>query len=119
MRNAIEAMPGGGNLTISLTVENGEVLIQVRDTGIGIENERQKMIFDLAYTTKPNGSGVGLPLVKQIMQQHCGSVHLESKLQKGTTFTLQLPCSQNSKEKIEQPEKNLLSEVEKFVFGVS
>lgn len=118
MRNAIEAMPKGGNLTIRLTAENGQVFIQVKDTGIGIEKERQKMILDWAYTTKPNGSGVGLPLVKQIIQQHGGSLHLESELQKGTTFTLQLPCSQNSKEEVEQPEKRLLSEVEKFVFGV-
>ncbi|MBC8229852.1 PAS domain-containing protein [bacterium] len=119
MRNAIEAMPTGGNLTIRLTAENGQVFIQVKDTGIGIKKERQKIIFDLAYTTKPNGSGVGLPLVKQIVQQHGGSVHLESKLQKGTTFTLQLPCSQNSEAEVEHPEKRLLSEVEKFVFGVN
>jgi signal transduction histidine kinase len=103
MRNAIEAMPAGGNLTIRLTEENGQVFIQVKDTGVGIEKERQKMIFDLAYTTKPNGSGIGLLLVKQIIQQHGGSMHLESKLQKGTTFTLQLPCSQNSQGKVEQP----------------
>ena len=119
MRNGIEAMPDGGNLTIRLTAENGQVFIQVKDTGIGVEKEQQKKIFDLAYTTKKNGSGLGLPLVKQIIQQHGGDVQLESKPQKGATFTLQLPCSQNSKEDIEQFEESSLSEVEEFVFGVS
>lgn len=120
MRNAIEAMPEGGNLTIHLiTEENGQVFIQVKDTGIGIEKEHQKKIFDLAYTTKKNGSGLGLPLVKQIIQQHGGSVHLESELSKGTTFTLQLPCSQKSEEEIEQLEKRSPYEVEELVFDIS
>jgi signal transduction histidine kinase len=127
MRNAIEAMPEGGDLTIRLTAENGQVFIQVKDTGIGIEKERQKKIFDLAYTTKEKGSGLGLSLVKQIIQQHGGDVYLESEPQKGATFTLQLPCSQSplSKgaggcgENVEQLEEDSLSEVEEFVFGVS
>ena len=91
----------------------------MKDTGIGIEKEHQKKIFDLAYTTKKNGSGLGLPLVKQIIQQHGGSVYLESELSKGTTFTLQLPCSQKSKEEIEQLEKRSPYEVEELVFDIS
>ncbi len=119
MRNAIEAMPEGGDFTIRLTAEDGQVFIQVKDTGIGMEKERQEKIFDLAYTTKKKGSGLGLPLVKQIVQQHGGSVHLESEPSKGSTFTLQLPCSQNSKEEIEQLEKSSFSEVEEFAFSIS
>jgi signal transduction histidine kinase len=119
MRNSIEAMPQGGNLTIRLTAENGQVFVQVRDTGIGMEKERQNKIFDLAYTTKPNGSGLGLPLVNQIVQQHGGSMHLESELSKGSTFTLQFPrSSQESKEEIEPLAECALSEVEEFVFGI-
>ena len=119
IRNAIEAMPEGGDFAIRLTAEDGQVFIQVKDTGIGMEKERQEKIFDLAYTTKKKGSGLGLPLVKQIVQQHGGGVHLESEPSKGSTFTLQLPCSQNSKEEIEQLEKYSLSEVEEFAFSIS
>jgi len=131
IRNAIEAMSeSGGNLTIRLKAsseaegrngssEDGKVIIQVEDTGTGIEKERQKSMFDLAYTTKKNGSGLGLPLVKQIVQQHGGSINLESEPSKGSIFTLQLPCSQNSKEEIEQLGKCSISEVEQLVFGIS
>lgn len=103
MRNAIEAMPEGGNLTVHLKLEDGQVFIQVKDTGVGIEKERQEKLFDLVHTTKINGSGLGLPLVKQIAQLHGGSVHLESEPKNGSTFTLQLPCSQKSKEEASSP----------------
>jgi len=117
--NAIEAMPKGGKLNIILEVKDDQVFIHVKDTGMGIKKEKQKVIFDLGYTTKKGGSGIGLSLVKHIVEQHGGKVFLESEPLKGTTFTLQLPCSRETKENTEDSGKSLLYDIEKFVFGIN
>ena len=102
IRNAFEAMPQGGTLTICAMVEDEQILIQVKDTGIGIEKEQQKKLFDFAYSTKKEGSGVGLQLIKQIIELHGGSLHVESEPKKGSIFTLRFPWARNLKEEKEE-----------------
>lgn len=93
--NAMDAMPQGGTMEIKSYVEarDGLVTIAVRDTGTGIPPEDRPHIFEPFYTTKKEGYGVGLGLstVYGIMEQHRGSVHVDSTLGRGTTFYLKLP----------------------------
>ncbi len=96
--NARDAMPGGGTLSIEVTstVEEGsgqQLLINVSDTGTGMDEEVQKRIFEPFYTTKPEGSGTGLGLavVFGIVNQHDGFVRVSSQLGEGTTFSLYFP----------------------------
>jgi signal transduction histidine kinase len=91
--NAIQAMPEGGTLNVSMESEpDGRgTEIQVRDTGDGIEPESLKKVFNPFYTTKENGSGLGLPIVKSIIESHQGTVRLESAPGQGTSVIIQLP----------------------------
>jgi signal transduction histidine kinase len=90
--NACQAMPDGGTLRISsLRARDGRVQITVSDTGVGIKPEDLNRIFDLYFTTKERGSGIGLSLVYRIIQMHDGEVEVESAPGRGTTFKLVLP----------------------------
>lgn len=88
-KNAVEAMPHGGTLKIHVYRGNNQVLINVSDTGIGIPEGTK--IFDLFTTTKPLGTGLGLPIVKKLVSAHGGSVSYQSQPRKGTVFTLSFP----------------------------
>ncbi len=90
--NAIEAMPSGGTLSVSSKVTNGYVEVAVQDTGFGIAAEDIPHIFELFYTTKAGGTGLGLALTKQIVEMHGGQITAESKKQ-GATFKVYLPVS--------------------------
>jgi PAS domain S-box-containing protein len=90
-RNAIEATPSGGEITIRTFTENDYVVISVSDTGQGIPEDEIEEIFDPFFTTKMHRYGMGLPLVKQIVSEHMGTVQLESKKGKGTTFRMVFP----------------------------
>jgi len=96
--NAIDAMPGGGTLEISADADlpKNEVFIRVKDSGPGIAPSDIPHIFEPFYTTKNEGYGVGLGLstVYGIMERHHGSVQVESRVGKGTTFTLNLPIEE-------------------------
>jgi len=90
--NACQAMPDGGTLRMGCTRARGErVQINVIDTGLGIKPENLNRIFDLYFTTKEHGSGIGLSLVYRIVQMHDGEVEVESAPGRGTTFKLLLP----------------------------
>ncbi len=89
--NGVQAMPQGGTLTISAIREQGTVVTRIRDEGGGISPEIQEKIFELYFTTKTDGSGIGLAQTNQILQWHYGSVDFESAEGKGTTFILRLP----------------------------
>jgi PAS domain S-box-containing protein len=91
-KNAVEAMPHGGTLKIDIYCGAGQVLINVGDTGIGIPEGTK--IFDLFTTTKPSGTGLGLPIVKKIVSAHGGSVTYRSQRGQGTVFTLSFPIGQ-------------------------
>ncbi len=90
--NAIEAMlNGGGTLTIKTFVVSGEVNVQFADTGSGLKASARQQLFQPFFTTKETGSGLGLFMVKHIVQAHAGEVRFESGKPKGTTFTVTLP----------------------------
>jgi len=91
MINGVQAMPDGGTLTVSVRREEGIVVTEIRDTGTGIPKDVQEKIFELYFTTKKGGSGIGLAQTYQILQWHYGSVDFESIDGKGTTFRLRIP----------------------------
>ena len=90
--NACQAMPNGGTLRIGCEKIRGRrVAITVADTGIGIKPEHLKRIFDLYFTTKEGGSGIGLSMVYRTVQMHDGEIEVQSTPGKGTTFRVILP----------------------------
>lgn len=91
--NGIQAMPGGGILTISTQRDEDNIIIEICDQGGGIPHEIQEKIFELYFTTKKSGSGIGLAWTYQILQWHYGSVDFESVDGQGTTFRLHLPLA--------------------------
>jgi len=91
--NACEAMPRGGTLTITLRRKGEFAEIRVADTGHGIPPEHRRRIFELFFTTRPSGSGLGLATAFRIMQLHSGSIDFESEAGRGTTFLLELPLA--------------------------
>ena len=93
IRNAIEAMPKGGALTLKNRSLGDEVEFIFSDTGVGISEEDFEKIFTPLFTTKPKGMGFGLPICKRVVEAHGGKISVESTIGKGTTFTLNLPIS--------------------------
>jgi two-component system sensor kinase FixL len=92
--NAIQAMPEGGRLIIRSEVPNPEwVAVSFTDTGVGISEESLNKIFEPLFTTKAKGIGLGLALVKTLVEGHGGTIKVESQVGKGTTFTVRLPLS--------------------------
>ena len=92
--NGVQAMPAGGTLTIKAYKDEDTVVTEIRDQGAGIPAEVQEKIFELYFTTKPSGTGIGLAQTYQIMQWHYGSVDFESAEGKGTTFRLRWPLAE-------------------------
>ncbi|MCI0419258.1 MAG: ATP-binding protein [Acidobacteria bacterium] len=91
--NGCEAMPKGGRLQISTALRNGSLLLSVQDEGVGIPPENREKVFNLYYTTKESGSGIGLATVFKVVQLHNGEIDVHSEVGKGTTFTLRFPVS--------------------------
>ena len=91
--NAVDAMPGGGQLQLTLS-RRGEVAeITVGDTGKGIPPELRQKVFQLFFTTRPGGSGIGLASTFRIVQLHNGSINFTSEVGRGTTFRIELPLA--------------------------
>ena len=90
-RNAIEAMPEGGALTIRTAGRDRRVEVEVADTGPGVPPENLERIFNPFYTTKGTGNGLGLTLARQIVQEHGGSLTCRSQGDGGATFIVSLP----------------------------
>src|SRR5262249_40985894 len=99
--NARQAMPRGGHLRIEVrdNEKTGLVELKVSDTGVGIPPERLRLIFEPFYTTKEpddsghGGTGLGLSVCRQIVEQHQGRIRVESLVGKGSTFTIKLPVN--------------------------
>jgi PAS domain S-box-containing protein len=94
--NAIEAMqPSGGTITVSTAsnIEEKAIGIAIRDTGPGMEQSEIGKLFEPFYTTKERGSGLGLPICYEIIQQHGGHISVDSQVGKGATFTVWLPIT--------------------------
>src|SRR5579863_9047894 len=91
--NGVQAMPDGGLLTISARRENGIVVAEVQDQGTGIPKDMHEKVFELYFTTKKEGTGIGLAQTYQILQWHYGSVDFESAEMNGTVFRFHLPVA--------------------------
>jgi signal transduction histidine kinase len=90
--NGCQAMPAGGRLTMSAKAERDHrIALVVEDTGMGIAADKLDRIFDLYFTTKPQGSGIGLSIVYRIVQLHGGEIEVQSTEKRGTSFRLLLP----------------------------
>jgi signal transduction histidine kinase len=95
--NGIQAMPGGGALELRGRRHNGAVEVEVRDQGPGIPPEIRDKIFNLYFTTKKSGSGIGLAMAYRVMQLHNGWLEFESQPGAGTTFRLRFPGTEQAR----------------------
>ena len=89
--NALQAMPAGGRLTIRLSKQEERALVSIQDTGVGIAPKNQNKIFQPLFTTKARGQGFGLPVCRRLVEAHDGSIHVESRVGQGSTFTVEIP----------------------------
>ncbi len=93
LTNAIQAMPEGGTLTVGTDRLDGRLIATVRDTGAGIQPENLEQVFEPLFTTKARGIGLGLAVCKTLIENHGGTISVESAVGEGTTFTLSLPLT--------------------------
>jgi len=89
--NAIQAMMGGGVLTITSSLEGNTITVNIADTGGGISEENRKKLFSPFFTTKKDGTGLGLAITYRIIQNHKGDIEVASEPGKGTVFTVRIP----------------------------
>ena len=94
--NALQAMPGGGCLSARVGSSNGQVVIDIKDSGVGISEEGLGKVFEPYYSTKKSGFGLGLAVTKTIIEQHMGTIEVESDSGHGTRFTVRLPAAGGS-----------------------
>ncbi len=99
LSNAVRYTPENGMVTVELTRENGYARISVRDTGVGIAEEDMKKVFsrfwraDVARQSVDGGLGIGLALVKEVVDQHFGDISVSSTLGEGSTFVMRIPLA--------------------------
>lgn len=101
--NAAEAMPAGGQLLLLLRRHEEMAEIEIRDTGRGIAPEHRQRIFQLFFTTRPGGSGIGLASAFRTIQLHNGSIEFESEVGRGTTFRIALPLARQIDSALSRP----------------
>jgi two-component system, NtrC family, sensor histidine kinase HydH len=89
--NAIQSMPSGGDVAVSAALRSGKMCLRVSDEGVAISPENREKIFDPFFTTKEGGTGLGLSVAHQIVEQHEGVLTAEANPSKGMTFTTLLP----------------------------
>ncbi|HHT9152828.1 MAG TPA: sensor histidine kinase [Candidatus Hypogeohydataceae bacterium YC40] len=93
--NAQQAMPQGGKLSVNTSLKRSDVLIKITDTGVGIPTAQLDKIFQAFFSTKKKGTGLGLPTVKRIVEEHGGSISVVSKEGEGSSFTILLPIGRD------------------------
>lgn len=93
IQNGAQAMPDGGRLEVVLEADRKFATLRILDEGMGIPEEIREKIFDLYFTTKSEGSGIGLAMTYRILQLHHGSVEVQSRVERGTEFRLRIPLS--------------------------
>ena len=100
VKNAMEAMPDGGRLEITVSADDAFLLLDFRDTGVGIPEEQLGRIFEPYHTTKAKGTGLGLMIVQRIVRDHGGHIEVSSKEGEGTCFRILLPRAERRVRKI-------------------
>jgi signal transduction histidine kinase len=93
IQNGAQAMPDGGRLRVVLEEDRKSAVLRIADEGTGISDEIRDKIFDLYFTTKSEGSGIGLAMTYRVLQLHHGSVEVQSNLNRGTEFVLRIPLA--------------------------
>ncbi|HEX4793194.1 MAG TPA: ATP-binding protein [Humisphaera sp.] len=89
--NAKQAMPEGGQLVVRTAAERNVVVVYLIDTGFGMDDRTASRMFEPFYTTKPGGSGLGLPTTQKIVEAHGGRIGVQSEVNRGTQITIELP----------------------------
>ncbi len=89
--NGRQAMPGGGELIVRVERRNNYVEITITDTGVGVDDGELAHCFDLYWSTKKDGTGLGLPTVRRIVEEHEGTINVVSEKGRGTSFSIVLP----------------------------
>ena len=84
-------MPSGGELILTTRRQGPWVVLEVIDTGVGMTEEVRARIFDAFFSTRPAGSGLGLPTTRKIVEAHGGAIHVQSEPGKGSQFSVRLP----------------------------
>jgi signal transduction histidine kinase len=90
--NAKQAMPDGGQLMVRTAAQGDNVAITLIDTGCGMDDRTASKMFEAFFSTKPGGSGLGLPTTQKIIDAHGGRIHVESEVGRGTQITIELPA---------------------------
>lgn len=94
VQNARQAMPNGGVLELQTYYDQNRVVLEVIDTGQGMDERTQSKMFEAFYSSKQSGSGLGLPTVRRIVESHGGTIACASELGRGTQFTIALPAAE-------------------------
>jgi signal transduction histidine kinase len=94
--NSIQAIENAGSITVNVEEEKGGYRIEIEDTGCGITKENMKKIFNPFFTTKDKGTGLGLPIVRKIIEGHQGTIDVESQEDSGTKVIIRLPKKQQA-----------------------
>jgi len=113
VQNGAHAMAGGGKLEVVLTEDGKSAVIEVRDEGSGISQELRDKIFDLYFTTKRDGSGIGLAMTYRILQLHHGSIDVQSEVGRGSVFQLRIPLSATDRGR-RHPQPAMLTDAKGF-----
>src|SRR4051812_44553198 len=94
--NGVQAMEQGGTLTVTTSADGGEAVVTIADEGPGIPPEVRDKIFNLYFTTKKTGTGIGLSMAYRVLQLHNGSIAIDTRAQHGATFRLRLPLTERA-----------------------
>jgi two-component system nitrogen regulation sensor histidine kinase NtrY len=93
VENALHAMPGKGSLTLTAEVDAQAVLLRIRDTGVGMDDDALARVFEPYFSTKATGTGLGLPIARRNVELSGGEIQVESEKGRGTLVTLRLPIA--------------------------
>lgn len=90
--NAKQAMPDGGQLVVQTKPRGAHAAVYLTDTGVGMDDRTASKMFETFFSTKPGGSGLGLPTTAKLIEAHGGTISVQSELGRGTRFTIELPA---------------------------